>query len=63
MNKNKKVLLIIMTLLLTTTLFARKVSATYMYLDCAYNEEYKDKFNKFVTSFNFSHQLFLHLFA
>lgn len=48
MNKNKKVLLIIITLLLTTTLFTRKVSATYMYLDCAYNEEYNDKFNRFV---------------
>lgn len=38
MNKNKKVLLTIITILVSTMLFTNKVKAVYMYLECEYSE-------------------------
>lgn len=42
MKKNKKILLVIITILLSTMLFTNKAKATYMYLDCEFIEKYKE---------------------
>lgn len=48
MKKNKKILLTIITILISAVLFTNKVNATYMYLECDYDKDYKNTFNIFV---------------